>query len=122
MWNSKDKQQSGRHAEQTARDYLESRGLKWLESNFRSRGGEIDLIMKDGATLVFVEVRYRKGRQFGGAAASVNHTKQQRLIQAAMVYLQKQGKEYPCRFDVLALEGSKPTIEWITNAFQLTGI
>jgi putative endonuclease len=87
-----------------------------MESNFRCRFGEIDLIMHDGATLVFVEVRLRSNQKFGGAAASVTSAKQGRITRAAQIYLQQQSREMACRFDVVLLDGER-NIEWIKNAF-----
>ncbi len=87
-----------------------------LNSNFRVQGGEIDLIMQDGAQVVFVEVRYRKEKSFGGAIESVTSKKQKRLILAARHYL-AQFKTLPsCRFDCVFFEGDDPPV-WIQNAF-----
>jgi putative endonuclease len=105
----------GAAAEQTAAEYLTRHGLVLVERNFRCRLGEIDLIMRDGQTLVFVEVRQRASRQFGGAAASIDSRKQQKLIAAAQVYLAKLGKTPPCRFDALLLQGDG--MSWIRDAF-----
>lgn len=83
------------------------------------RGGELDLIMREGKTWVFVEVRYRRNDTFGGAAASVTYRKQQRLLHAAAVWLAGRGASFDtssCRFDVLAITGSQ--LEWIPNAFN----
>ncbi|HEY9147442.1 MAG TPA: YraN family protein [Gammaproteobacteria bacterium] len=115
--------ETGRHAEQLAERYLGGKGLRLLARNYRCRGGEIDLIMSDGDSLVFVEVRYRKHQHFGGAAASVDRRKQQRLILAAQYYLQQtRSSSLPCRFDVVAISPGGhdgPRIEWLTNAFEL---
>ncbi len=88
-------------------------------ANVAVRGGELDLIMRDGTTWVFVEVRYRRNDAFGGAAASVTFRKQQRLLHAAAVWLAGRGASFDtssCRFDVLAITGSQ--LEWIPNAFN----
>jgi putative endonuclease len=106
----------GSAAEQLASEYLQRNGLRLIESNFRCRFGEIDLIMHDGATLVFVEVRLRSSQNFGGAAASVTSAKQGRITRAAQIYLQQQSREMACRFDVVLLDGER-NIEWIKNAF-----
>jgi putative endonuclease len=98
-------------------DYLQSKGLQLLQRNFFSRYGEIDLIMRDGDTLVFVEVRYRKNRNYGGAAASVTPAKQQRIIKTALNYQQQNAPQDGMRFDVVAVEGNASRIEWIQNAF-----
>lgn len=111
----------GFRAEQQARSYLRAQGLQWIESNYRCRWGEIDLIMQDKEYLVFVEVRARASSSFGGAVASVTYSKQQKLIKTATTYLvakQILGKQ-PVRFDVLGLEGTNLQINWIKNAFGL---
>ncbi len=111
------RQAQGAAAEQLAADYLLGRGLRLVERNFRVRGGEIDLICRDGATTVFVEVRLRSRSDFGGAAASITIAKQARLILAARHWLQRHG-ETPCRFDCVLLDGLEPkNIEWIRDAF-----
>ncbi|BBP05807.1 UPF0102 protein [Sulfuriferula plumbiphila] len=106
---------SGPQAEQAAALYLARHGLQLVEKNYRCRFGEIDLIMRAGATLVFVEVRSRRSRAFGGAAASIDMRKQHKLIAAAQHYLGQLGKPPPCRFDALLFDGDE--IEWIPNAF-----
>ncbi|MCP3870408.1 MAG: YraN family protein [Gammaproteobacteria bacterium] len=114
----------GKCSEDQARRYLEKQGLKTLQCNFRTRRGEIDLIMLDTQTLVFVEVRYRKGNRYGSAAESVTAQKQQRLTLAARQFLlgKPRFSNSACRFDVIALSGEEPVeIEWIKDAFQLTG-
>lgn len=105
----------GAVAEQVAADYLSKQGLALVERNFRCRLGEIDLIMRDGHTLVFVEVRQRTSQQFGGAAASIDSRKQQKLIATAQLYLAHLGKIPPCRFDALLLQGDD--VRWIRDAF-----
>lgn len=113
---------NGRHAEQQALHYLQGRGLRLLERNFRSRYGEIDLIMREADCLVFIEVRYRRRRDYGGAAASVDGNKQARLVSTALYYLQRHpgSAQQPTRFDVVALTELDDTnnIEWIRDAFQ----
>lgn len=112
-------QQIGFAAEEHARQYLGKQGLIWLESNYRCRLGEIDLIMRDKDYLVFVEVRARASNAYGGAVQSVNKGKQQKLIRTATLYLQTKRlyDKHPCRFDVLSLDGALPQITWIKNAF-----
>ncbi len=113
--------QRGEWAERLAQEYLQDRGLSLRERNVRSRGGEIDLVMQEGETVVFVEVRYRQGARFGGALPSVDGAKQRRLLRAAAAYLQQHWRTPPpCRIDVLAIEGApqKPAIEWIRNAIE----
>ena len=112
------RQAQGAAAEQLAADYLQNRGLRLVERNFRVRGGEIDLICRDGKSTVFVEVRLRSRGEFGGAAASITAAKQARLILAARHGLQRHG-ETPCRFDCVLLDGLEPkNIEWLRDAFS----
>lgn len=106
----------GDEAENLALRYLRKAGLKPVSRNYHCRGGEIDLIMRDGDTLVFVEVRYRKNRHYGGAAASITPRKQQRIIVAAQHYLLSLNEEPACRFDVVAIDEGED-IQWIQNAF-----
>lgn len=111
---------AGQQAEDQALAYLQAQGLALVERNYRCRGGEIDLIMRDGAKLVFVEVRYRSSEGFGGALASVGSRKQARLVYAAGHYLSAKRIDRPVRFDVAAVSGSpgKLAIQWIKDAFQ----
>lgn len=106
----------GFSAEGAACRHLERQGLSLRERNFLARRGEIDLIMQDGDTLVFVEVRYRASDSHGSALESIGPSKQRRLIHAARYYLQRSRLDCPCRFDVVAITGE--TIEWISNAFD----
>lgn len=111
----------GQHYEQMACAYLDRSGLKRLQSNYRSPGGEIDLIMADGKLLVFVEVRYRHSNRFGNGAESIDQHKQARLIHCANHYLQKYGKTTQgARFDVISIgqQNGTETIEWIKDAIQ----
>ncbi len=113
--------QKGETAEANACTYLEKQGLQTLWRNFRCRLGEIDLIMQDGDTIVFVEVRYRNNPRYGSSLESVNWQKQRKLINAASFYLQQRNitDTYPCRFDVIALEKDTGNItQWIKDAFQ----
>ena len=95
----------GARAEAIAADYLARRGLTLVARNYRTRHGEIDLVMRDGDTLVFVEVRMRSRNDYGGAAGSVTAAKQERWIAASLAYLAQLGREPPCRFDVVLLDG-----------------
>jgi putative endonuclease len=106
----------GAEKEQIACRYLEGQGLRLLARNHRCRHGEIDLVMRDADTLVFVEVRYRRSRYYGTAAESVDAYKQRRLTAAAGHYLQGHPSPLPCRFDVVAIE-SGDAIDWIRDAF-----
>ena len=108
----------GRHySEDLALKYLKRRGLKLLMRNYSCRYGEIDLIMQDKAALVFVEVRYRKRDDYGGAVESVDRHKQSCIANTAASYLQTHSWDGPCRFDIVAIQGkAKP--QWIINAFD----
>ncbi len=97
--------------------FLEGKGLKLLTRNYRCRLGEIDLVARDGATTVFVEVRRRGSNAFGGAAASITAKKRARLLRAARHYLSRVRTMPQCRFDALLIEGDPPRIEWIRDAF-----
>ncbi len=112
------RKKAGNEAEQQACKHLQAQGLKLLEKNFSTKAGEVDLIMRDNETLVFVEVRYRKNTDFGGAAASVTAKKQQRIIKAALAYQQKHMPQSSMRFDVVAIEGDNGDLDWITSAFD----
>jgi putative endonuclease len=109
----------GQAAEDKALDYLRREGLALVNRNYRCKSGEIDLIMQQNDTLVFVEVRYRQSSHFGSAAESVTTSKQRKLLITANHYLQKNRVDRPCRFDVVGIGGKNLTeIEWIQNAFQ----
>ncbi len=115
--------EAGRRAEQDACDYLERQGLRLVERNYACACGEIDLIMLDRNTLVFVEVRYRRSHRYGSGAESVDWRKQGKLSATAAHYLQghPRAARRPCRFDVIALTGQDNGhvhIDWISNAFQ----
>jgi putative endonuclease len=107
----------GNLAEALVADYLQVRGLRLIERNYNCRLGEIDLILADGPTLVFAEVRLRRNLDYGGAAASITAAKRQRILRAARHYLSGR-PEAPCRFDVILLDALDPDrIEWIKDAF-----
>lgn len=116
-------QKAGCLAEEQAKDYLESAGLGIVARNLRGKTGEIDLVCLDGCVLVFVEVRHRHSTRYGGAAASVNRRKQQRLINTAALLLPALTRRCRlegtpvCRFDVIAIETDG--LVWIKNAFCL---
>ena len=109
----------GQHIEQLAESFLKKQGLKPVTRNYTIRGGEIDLIMRDGKVLVFVEVRYRKDEGHGSGAESITHRKQQRLLKTAEYYLQKEyGSQLPdCRFDVISASGEPVMFDWLKNVF-----
>lgn len=109
----------GVQAEQWAAQYLQQYNLKLIAQNFRSRFGEIDLIMQDGATLVFIEVRLRRSVKYGGAAASIDARKQQRIICTAQQYLAHLACTPPCRFDVVLMGDAQGNdVQWLKNAFD----
>lgn len=110
---------SGAAAEDLAGAYLAAQGLQPVARNYRCRFGEIDLIVRDAETLVFVEVRLRASQRFGGARASIDGAKQRKLIAAASHYLSQHDSARPCRFDVILLDRLEPgRIEWIKDAFS----
>ena len=112
----------GNQAEDQACQYLQNKGFTLVKRNFSTKAGEVDLIMDDNQTLVFVEVRYRKNANFGGAAASITPKKQQRIIKAALAYQQKYAPQSAMRFDVVAIEGDNEAnaqkLNWIKSAFD----
>ncbi len=108
----------GGAAEAAAAAFLCSRGLSLLQSNYRCRRGEIDLVLREGPTIVFVEVRLRTNKAYGNAAESIVARKRARILAAARHYLA--GKpEAPCRFDVVLFDRlDPPRMEWIRDAFS----
>lgn len=116
----KTSREQGCAAEGEARRYLEGQGLHTVAQNCHDRFGEIDLVMRDGQYLVFVEVRMRRSASFGGAMASVDRRKQRKLIATALGYLQQHPHDGPCRFDVVAIGGAENRLEWLQNAFELS--
>ena len=124
LWTNKPTtQQSGETAELLAANYLVQQGLIVQDKNVHSRVGEIDIIMKQGDTFVFVEVKYRSSANFGGAISTISMKKQQKIRKTAAFYLQQCGlNEYntPCRFDVVTLQGNinNPEITWLKTPFK----
>jgi putative endonuclease len=116
------KNNAGLEAEKLAATFLANNGLKLITQNYHCRFGEIDLIMTDAKTLVFVEVKLRSNSQFGGAAASITPQKQQKMILTAQHYLQqyvKNQSQTACRFDAVLMDKTNiNNIEWIRNAFE----
>ena len=110
------RQVAGDAGEDAALAHLREHGLVLVERNFSCRGGELDLVMRDGATVVFVEVRRRAGSAFGGAAATIGRAKQARLLLAANTWLQRYRMPPACRFDVVAIDGG--TLNWLKNAIS----
>lgn len=118
MTAPKSAQSVGADKERVARAYLERQGLHFVAGNHRCRRGEIDLVMRDAETLVFIEVRFRTSTRFGTPAETVGPPKQRRLTAAAGHYLQQHPTNLPCRFDVLAI-GAGDCIDWIRDAFHV---
>lgn len=121
MANAADK---GSWAEDLAYRYLKSQGLKYVTKNYLCRMGEIDLIMRQKAVLVFVEVRFRSHGSYASPVQSISITKQRKLIRTAQHYLKRYRLigEAICRFDVVGIEtmeNGQPKIDWIKNAFQV---
>jgi len=117
------RQQIGRRAEDVAAEFLRTQGCEILERNYRRRLGELDLIAREGGVLVIAEVRMRASAKWGGAAASVDRRKQQRITRAAQQLLQQRRElaQLPVRFDVLVvsdLTGVEPQVQWIRHAFE----
>ena len=117
----------GARVEALARDFLQRQGLKAVAANANYRGGELDLVMRDGDALVFVEVRYRRSAgtassSFGGGAASVDANKRRKLVHAASLFLaaHREFSRAPCRFDVIDASGAvdAPDFIWLRDAFR----
>ena len=113
---------TGARVERAASAFLQQRGLVQVAANARYRDGELDLVMRDGATLVFVEVRHRRSDGHGGGAASVDAPKRRRLVRAAQRFLLAHPSlaESPCRFDVVEASGDPdaPRLNWLRDAFR----
>lgn len=113
-------QKTGYKAEEAAESYLKSQGLEPMDRNVFFKTGELDLVMKDRETLVFVEVRYRKNKQFGSPAETVTRSKQEKLIRTALLYCQKNNVTSPWRIDVVAINdiinSHEKEISWIPSA------
>ncbi len=113
--------QKGKEGERLAAEFLEQRGCELLDRNFRCQLGEIDLVVRDGKTVVFVEVKSRKGLRHGLPQEAVSRVKQRRLTLVARWYLKANRLErHSARFDVVAItwEEKKPEVTWIVNAFE----
>lgn len=103
-------------AEKAAADYLVRAGLKIVARNWRCRHGELDIVAREGATLVFVEVRQRSSSEFGGAAASIGAAKRAKLVAAAQAYLQTLPCVPPCRFDAVCIDGRQ--VAWLKSCIE----
>lgn len=124
-WRHKKSTRIGQETEHQALNFLKQQGLKLIDTNYHCRQGEIDLIMQDQQTLVFIEVRYRKNHYYGSSAESVTRSKQQKIIHTAEHYLLHKVKTTTpaCRFDVVAIYPSENAqnslqFDWIKHAFQ----
>ncbi|WP_058534233.1 YraN family protein [Legionella saoudiensis] len=114
-------QEKGRIAEEQAINYLTVQGLKLVAQNYYCKLGEIDLIMRDGEHLVFVEVRSRVSANFGGGLASITYAKRQKILKSAMHYVMvhKISNKFALRFDVISIDGKPASITWIKDAFGM---
>lgn len=113
--------QQGARFEQQARLFLEQQGLTFIAANQYFKCGELDLIMQDGSTFVFVEVRQRKSDQFGSAIESVDWQKQQKWLDAANLWLAQRHlslEDADCRFDLIAFGKTEQDMEWISNFLE----
>ena len=123
FWKLKLSSPKGVRAEKQALLFLKQQGLKLLHANFACKVGEIDLVMLDQATLVFIEVRYRSASRFGNAASSIDRRKQQKIQKTAAFYLQKHRKHNhrTCRFDAISIDNcdtnGQNSLEWTKSAF-----
>ena len=121
--DSTDRRARGAAVEDAARRHLLRAGLQDLARNVNYRLGELDLVMRDGECVVFVEVRYRGRADFGGGAASVDRWKRRKLVRAALLFLQRTPSlaEAPCRFDVVDASGDPdhPELHWLRAAFRV---
>ncbi len=112
------KKEIGEYYEQGARQYLEQKGLAFIAKNQRFKMGELDLIMKEGACIVFIEVKFRKNTFYGGAIGSISAKKKQRLLHAAYLWLRKNklsSTHTQYRFDAVIIEGKIENIHWFKN-------
>lgn len=110
----------GEAIERVTESWLQARGLQSVARNQHAKGGELDLIMRDGDILVFIEVRHRADTRHGHPLETVTVTKQRRLVRAARFYLLRNGLSCPCRFDVVGVTGTPPQLEftWVRAAFD----
>lgn len=120
------RQAVGRRGEEAARAFLKRRGVRILAENFVCAAGEIDLIGRDGDSLVFIEVKARTSGAFGPPHLAVHLRKQRQIVRAAQWYLAEQRmRDVACRFDVLAVtfpeDGGTPRVDWVRNAFPAEG-
>ncbi len=107
--------EEGRRGERLAERHLKAKGYRILERNYRLKLGELDLVARDGETVVFVEVKLRAGDAFGSPSEAVGSVKRRKLVRTAQAYIQDKGLDCPMRFDVISILGE--TVEHITDAF-----
>jgi putative endonuclease len=123
MQPAADRRSRGAAVEAAARAYLRKAGLRDVAANANYRFGELDLVMLDGAMLVFVEVRYRRDTRFGGGAMSVDVHKRRKLVRAAQAFLASHPRhaDCACRFDVIEADGdpASPRLNWLKDAFRV---
>lgn len=120
MAHSSDARARGEAIERATEVWLQAQGLQSVDRNQHAKGGELDLVMREGEILAFIEVRHRRDCRHGHPLETVNVTKQRRLIQAARFYLLRKGLSCPCRFDVVGVTGTPPQLEftWVRAAFD----
>ena len=120
MVSSTDARARGARVERLGAEWLADRGLRLIASNQQFKGGELDLVMSHGETLVFVEVRHRTDARHGHPLETVTRAKQRRLVHAARFYLARNRLSCPCRFDVLAVTGTPPLLDFegVQGAFE----
>ena len=118
--NARTARTRGAALEQVAAQWLRQQGLSLVTQNHAVKGGELDLIMRDGDILVFIEVKHRTTTRYGHPLETVTYQKQQRLVRAARLYIARDGLSSPCRFDILAITGKPPNLEfeWVKAAFD----
>ncbi len=105
----------GWRGEGVAERWLEQRSFVFIERNFRTRYGEIDLVMREGQTLVFVEVKVRQNRRFGAPEESVGESKLRKIAMAVEEYRRRKNETGPCRIDLLVLEYSNTQRKWLAR-------
>ena len=118
--NARTARTRGAAIEQVAAQWLQQQGLSLITQNHYVKGGELDLVMQDGDILVFIEVKHRTTTRYGHPLETVTKQKQQRLVRAARLYIARYGLSSPCRFDILAIMGKPPNLEfdWVKAAFD----
>lgn len=118
--NARTARSRGAAVEKIAAQWLRQQGLTLVTQNHYVKGGELDLVMRDGDILVFIEVKHRTTTDYGHPLETVSYQKQQRLVRAAQLYIARSGLSSPCRFDILAITGKLPNLEffWEKAAFD----